>query len=374
MKKILSLFWSPADANRQNNINFIRFAAAAMVIYGHMAHLVGAPVPQLFGQEVSTIAVKVFFVLSGYLITKSFVRDENYFRYAIRRIFRIFPGLIFIVLFCIFILGPIASTLSVSDYFQNENTWRYLRNCLLYPIYSLPGVFVDNFYPNAVNGSLWTLPVEFAMYIILPIIYVGLRKLKITQTGIAIIGISILAFNVARLNFFPELRIIIWGSNLVDGCMLASYFFAGALFTFENFRSKLNLQVACFLLAFLAIINLRNYWQWEIALFLFLPYIVLSLSFAQPSIFGRVFAKNDYSYGLYLWGMPVQQLFVYYFGIDFLGLIPYSLLCMVIATLCAMFSWHFIEQPCNKIGKKITNYSKKRASTKRLLEDSLVTD
>ncbi len=87
-----NLFVSSCDKDRRNNINLIRFVAAAMVVYGHMAHFMGGQMPILFGQEASSIAVKIFFFLSGYLICTSYLRDPHPLRYLVRRAFRIFQG------------------------------------------------------------------------------------------------------------------------------------------------------------------------------------------------------------------------------------------------------------------------------------------
>ncbi len=105
--RLIRLFVAAPELDRHNNINLIRFIAASAVIYGHMAHLLGVPVPLLCGEEILSLAVKVFFVLSGYLITQSYLRDDHPFRYLVRRVFRIFPGLIFVVLVSVFVFGPL---------------------------------------------------------------------------------------------------------------------------------------------------------------------------------------------------------------------------------------------------------------------------
>ena len=90
--------------SRENNFNIIRFVAAIMVIYGHMYYLIGSNPKCYYGMPVSSIGVKIFFLISGYLIMQSYLRDANILRYAIRRFFRIVPGLIGVVLFCFMFL------------------------------------------------------------------------------------------------------------------------------------------------------------------------------------------------------------------------------------------------------------------------------
>lgn len=366
MGRFIQLFVSAPEKDRKNNINIIRFFAAAMVIYGHMSHLAGFAMPTLFGEDISTIAVKIFFVLSGYLITQSFLRDENFIRYGIRRIFRILPGLIFVVAVTVFCLGPFLSSLGLREYFMHQDTYFYLMNCLLYPVYYLPGVFESNLYPNAVNGSLWTLPVEFFMYIILPLFIVVLRKLRILKVGLFALTLLFFFFDLAYIAWFPDARLIIWGTNIFDGMTLAPYFFAGAVFTFPKVQAKLKLQVATLMILIGAGLTFSYYWQYEIVLFLILPYVTLACSFPASALFGRVFAVNDYSYGLYLWGFLTQQTIVSILGADAMGMLPYTLLCIAIAFVCAIVSWHFVEKPCNMLGKKLTGYSRKCQENKKI--------
>lgn len=135
-----------------------------MVVYGHQYALmgVGGRCPLMLGNPVSTIGVKMIFVITGFLITQSFLREQNLGQFLKRRLIRIYPALICCVVVCTLALS-LFSTFNLADYFRC--CWQYLlKNLALQPVYVLPGVFENNPYPNAVNGSLWTLPVEVAMY------------------------------------------------------------------------------------------------------------------------------------------------------------------------------------------------------------------
>jgi peptidoglycan/LPS O-acetylase OafA/YrhL len=63
------------------------------VIYGHAFPLVGAQSPAFIGNSIQILGVNIFFVISGYLITKGWLRDPNVTRYTIRRALRIMPAL-----------------------------------------------------------------------------------------------------------------------------------------------------------------------------------------------------------------------------------------------------------------------------------------
>lgn len=151
--------------SRDNNINFLRFIAASLVIWFHMASLLAIPEPYIMGQGLGPIAVNIFFVLSGYLIAKSWTRSSSFGSYLIRRIACIFPGLAVVILLSVFVMGPIVTSLPLGDYFADAGTWKYLSLIVLAPISNvLPGVFDANPLPYAVNGSLWTLRYEFLAY------------------------------------------------------------------------------------------------------------------------------------------------------------------------------------------------------------------
>lgn len=93
------------------------------------------------------IAVAIFFVISGYLVTGSFLRSRSIGDYIKKRSLRLLPALFIVVVLSAFVLGPILSTLSLRDYVLHPQTWYYLRNCVLYTGYHLPGVFAENPYP-----------------------------------------------------------------------------------------------------------------------------------------------------------------------------------------------------------------------------------
>ena len=369
--RLLHLFVAPTACDRHNNINFIRFVAASAVIYGHMAHIMGVPGPMLCGQSIASLAVKIFFAVSGFLITQSFLRDGHPFRYLIRRIFRIFPGLIFVVLVTTFLFGPLVSILSPSEYLTHPATWDYLYNCILNPRYALPGVFAAAPYPDVMNGSLWTLPVEFSLYLLLPLLLVPLRALNIEKVGILVLAVGCSVLDLCNMAGIIDLSHIVWGTRVGDAMVLVPYFFFGALAVYPEVRSKFNLQLSIALLIMLVAVHTSVDWKYEIFVLLVLPYVTLSWALATPAVFGRVFAVNDYSYGIYLWAFPIQQMLVYGLGPQAMGLMAYSVLAFCCTLPCAMVSWFLVEQPCSRLGKRLTTWSRVREKASRTAESTV---
>ena len=164
----------------QNNFEFLRISAALLVLVSHHYPLSNLGEPGLPGViSLGGVAVMVFFSISGFLVTQSWLSDPNAFRFAWRRILRIWPALITVVLLSTLILGPIVTNLTVFDYFAHRATWDYLRTLIMEIHFPLPGVFTNNPGGSSVNGSLWTIPFEVRCYLFMAIIGItGLLKNK----------------------------------------------------------------------------------------------------------------------------------------------------------------------------------------------------
>ena len=158
-------------AGHRNNLTALRWFAACLVLYGHAFVFLGLPEP-LFLQWVplGPLGVYIFFAISGYLVAQSWQRDPSVPRFLAKRALRIFPGLLVCTLLSVFVLGPWLTTLDMATYWRNEHTRGYFTNMALYMTYHLPGVFAQNRLPHAVNGSLWSLPIEFFMYLLLALL------------------------------------------------------------------------------------------------------------------------------------------------------------------------------------------------------------
>ena len=173
-------------ARHKNLFDLLRLVAATMVLWSHAYALTGNPSPGWFGNALGTLGVKIFFIISGLMITRSWLDDPRLWAFTMRRVLRIMPGLILVVVVCAFVMGPLVTTLPVGEYFRSYGTRFYLWNILLFPIYNLPGVFAGNIYPIAVNGSLWSLPAEVCMYILTPLV-LG-RQPAMARAGIVIVA------------------------------------------------------------------------------------------------------------------------------------------------------------------------------------------
>jgi peptidoglycan/LPS O-acetylase OafA/YrhL len=144
------------------------------------------------------VGAEIFFVISGFLVTRSWIGDPSFRRYIGKRARRIFPGLICAVLVTAFVFGPIFSSSSPAAFLGSSAPLTYvISNVSLFPHYVLATVFASN--PDHVaNGSLWTLPVEVRAYILLGLLSLGL--LRRNAIGAAAMGLFAILFVVTFAN------------------------------------------------------------------------------------------------------------------------------------------------------------------------------
>ncbi|WP_232457177.1 acyltransferase family protein [Burkholderia ubonensis] len=295
------------DSRPRDNFDAISLIAALVVLYGHVFPFTGRALPAIFGNEVATIAMKVFFVISGYLVFESRRRNPAVSRYLLRRMLRIFPGLVVNILLCAFLLSPIVSTLPPADYLRSPLLPRYLENMILRPASLLPGVFKAVPYPDAVNGSLWTLPIEFGMYILTPLLV--LRGAG--QMARILIGCVALCAASLYLVRIEHLKLTGHGRAILDAFNVAPYFLLGAAWCIAGRQSVFELQVAMLALPSLTQI-LGNDVAYALGLFLILPCAILSHSLGKLAALGWVGRFREFSYGIYIHAFPQQTVARYF--------------------------------------------------------------
>lgn len=158
----------------QDNFLLLRTFAAAAVLYGHSYAMVAerGP-PEVFiwmgwGTYSGAMAVDLFFLISGFLVTGSFLRRRNVFEFAWARALRVLPAYAVCLLGCAFVLGAIYTSVPLDDYLKHPAVRDYVLTNLRFNtemIWNLPGVFTDNPRRDTINGSIWTLPAEVRTYL-----------------------------------------------------------------------------------------------------------------------------------------------------------------------------------------------------------------
>ena len=326
-----------AQHRRENNFDTIRLVAALSVILSHAIFIaqgveINDPLNLLTGNQcmLGLAGVFVFFAVSGFLITQSFEQTQSPLRYLIKRVLRIFPAYLVVLVLTAFVLGPIITHLPLSDYFNQADPYRYVFYNSFFDgrVHDLPGVvFADNQTGREVNGSLWSLGCEFDMYLMVMVLGM-LRLLKLP------VCLALLALGMACIHF-PALGVLGgWGWTLS--------FFASGMVVYRLRETRLfNRYVALAALAGLAIsIPLRQF----ILLFpLFGCYLALYVALHPRLPVIRATRFGDLSYGLYIFGWPAEALVMWLLH----GQASWWVLFLLAAPLAgglAFLSWHLIEK------------------------------
>ena len=330
---------------RDNNFDFLRFFFATLVIFSHSFAMLYngtwyAYDPLLHWTRGQVAfgggAVDGFFLISGFLITKSWERSRGVGDFTKKRALRILPALAVVLVATVFVLGPLATSLPLASYFHSSRAYAYFtfmgtRN--LHLTDTLPGVFTHNPLADRVNGSLWTIRCEAICYIMVAVL--GLLRcyrrpaLMLLASVAAVIVTAIGARHLASLGemegSFHVLIYFLWGM------------------TFYLYRDVIPFSRALLLASLVGMVVSDWIGVLPYTLPLLGAYALFYTAF-RPAFGLQGFAKRgDFSYGLYLYAFPVQQLLVHYFQP---ALNAYTLFAaaFVIAGLCSVLSWHGVEK------------------------------
>lgn len=273
------------------------------------------------------VGVGIFFIISGFLISQSYDRSRDIKIFLRSRILRIFPALALVLIITTLVFGPLTTTLSINNYFSNPSTYLYLKNIFLHPIqFNLPGVFSHNIYPQAVNGNIWTLESEFIFYLIIALL--GLTGL-IKKTSILII--TLISYFVSFFFFAPtDFEVKLW-----------RYFITGTLF--YVFREDIPLNRTLALTSLLIILLSVLFGRFTEIFPFFGGYFLLYFAFSLKINLSWFSKYGDFSYGLYLFAFPIQQIIVSYHGGSMFPLINFFI-AFPITLLFAAFSWYTVEK------------------------------
>ena len=329
---------------RHNNFDLLRLIAAVSVIFSH-AFLLSEnsqdhdPLMILTGGQtiLGVVGVFVFFTISGYLITQSFDTTGSPLVFLAKRALRIFPGLIVCLLVCVFVIGPLVTGLPLADYFTHRETYLFLlHNAVLDVDYNrLPGVvFAPGNIGGIVNGPLWSLPCEALMYLML--FGLGVCRLLTLPIGLVLlaIGIGCIWFDTANDTFGSALWLL--GFFAAGICLyrlrttgLIAGPWAGRWALVAALGLAVSIPARLFLIGFA----------------LFGSYLVIHLALNRKLPPVRAARFGDLSYGLYIYGWPIEQCVVYFSG----GTAPWwavFLISLGLAVPTAFLSWHAIERRC----------------------------
>jgi peptidoglycan/LPS O-acetylase OafA/YrhL len=297
----------------KNRFNLLRLVFAILVLLAHAPELIDGdrhrePLSSAFGTlTFGEFAVDGFFLLSGYLILQSWMRNPSLKPFLRNRVLRIVPGFAVASLLSVLVVGPLGA--SAVAYFHRLHPLAVARDLLLLRSPRTPPVFSGQPY-GEVNGSLWTIEYEFRCYLLVALFgSLGLARRRWTWPLMFAIcaalgqwsGVPEVPFKGASLLF----------AKLPSLVHFLSCFLAGGTFFLFRDRIRYSLRwalvvlpafLACLLHARLAALAMPTLGGW----------LLFAVAFARPRKGPLFVPKTDVSYGVYLYGWPVQKLLIWY--------------------------------------------------------------
>jgi peptidoglycan/LPS O-acetylase OafA/YrhL len=334
--------------SKLNNFSSLRLLFASAVIFSHSPFILTGNVslePHLATATLGELAVDGFFLVSGYLITKSFDQDGDIVDFFRKRVLRIYPAFLVNMLLCLFVLAPF-----VTRNYRPSLLW--LPRLLFLEGAPVPDAFQGMPAP-ALNGPVWTLAYEFRCYILVAILgrVFGLRNIRSAILGGAIILLALSAPHVLPPSSGAFYFIFGWPPNVAR---LFGMFAAGASFYLWRERVVYTHKIAA---ASACVIGI-SVWLPAVANLVIAicgGYLVFWTAFKIPALsLSRFGNKTDLSYGIYLYAWPIQMSIAY--ALD-RAIHPWLLSCVALvgSATAAYFSWTAVEKPALALAKGLRN-------------------
>lgn len=349
---------------RNNNLNLLRIVAASAVLVSHgYALTTGDPTREpllaLTGLTLGTFSVVVFFAISGLLIARSFDRRKSLAHFLAARFLRLWPGLLVLACLSAWVMGPAVTVLPWRAYWHDHATWTYVpRTLTLYFLQGeLPGVFAHNAFPREVNGSLWSLFYEVACYAVVAVL--GLGGLLRGGWKFAVFMALVLAAQVWAATHSPAAGVLFRLRTL------AFYGFPFALgIAAYVWRQNLPIKGWLALAIWLLPVALHGSAYEPTGLMIALAYTSYFLAFVPQGAILQYNRLGDYSYGIYIYAFPLQQILANYFP----GLSPeLHIACAApLVLLCAIASWHGLESRALALAHPLANRFHRRQASEKI--------
>lgn len=333
-----------------NNFDIIRLFAASEVAISHTAsHLnIEHPILSILGYFPG---VPIFFFISGYLIYQSYanIKENNPRIFFTNRFLRLYPALCF----CFFIT---VLSLYLCGYIQTQNftqkdfaVWVF-TSLTFFQFYNPD--FLRGYGVGAINGSLWTISVELQFYILTPLLFIGYKRYRKTSVAIAIMLLSV---NVAN-TFLNEKDSIVLKLLSVSFVPWFYMFMLGAFISINEYLRKKILAVnpSIYFVIYVATYFVATEYKLgtgngiNFVSYLLLCLLVLRLAYANPTLSNRILKGNDISYGVYIYHMPIVNLWLFY---KIQGTTTSLVAALASTVSIATISWFLIEKPSLKLKK-----------------------
>lgn len=340
-------------AGKSTGWDYLRICLAVSVVFLHSFVIVeggwmlDAMANSIFHGLINSI-LPMFFALSGFLVAGSLERN-NLLTFAALRALRIVPALAVEITLSALIIGPLFTTFALQAYFSDTSFYLYFTNIVGNLHVELPGVFLTNPTPRNVNLSLWTIPFELECYLALAALAVVFRRSRLFILGATVLFATYMTVNMLRhhkISFFYQPG----DEHHFTGRALVLAFLCGV--ALYQWRDRVRYSDALGVASAAVGLVLASFYAFQYIAVIPFAYATVWIGLKQiPRSF--LIDKGDYSYGIYLFAGPIQQMLATYEPLRFWWLNFAVGLCAAI--LYAMFSWRFVENPILSRKSKIVS-------------------
>ncbi len=282
------------------------------------------------------IIMPAFFALSGFLVAGSLLKRNSLVSFVTLRVLRLAPALAVEVLLSALVIGPLLTTLPLSDYFSSPEFWRYFRNLYGDVQFILPGLFAHNPFPDVINQSIWTIPFELDCYILLALLsFIGF--IKRPRYVLWLMGLLCVAGTAwLFIRYRPE-----WRFDGVPGRGLVLAFLTGVALNLYGQRIRLSGRLAAVSLA----LGMLLLFDMRLSFLAVIPiaYATIYVGLLNPKKV-PILMSGDYSYGIYLFAFPIQQAEVALMP-GFAIWYDNAAIALIASFAYAAMSWWFVERP-----------------------------
>lgn len=328
---------SPNLGEHRYAFGYLRLILASLVIISHTPALLNDgsrdPLIAAFGGfGIGHLAVLGFFIISGFLITGSYINSSSLRSYLTKRFSRIYPAYIVAFLFCLLVAAPLGGGAI------DGNSWGWI---LLRPPVNI-SAFQGTAYSGTLNGSMWTIQIEFLCYLV--VVAIGLVGLLKKPMLLAAGSVSCLLAHTVAINGFG-VTILPGGFQKME---LLGVFLAGA--AFYGLQGRIGLSWFKIAASTVGLILCLSYPPFAtIGCATFGSYLVFAAAaWGAETWIANVNNKTDISYGVYLYAFPVTKLLIWY-GVS--NALMVNTLTWGISAVLGYLSWVLIEKPVMRLAR-----------------------
>ena len=324
---------------RRNGLNAVRLGLAAAVIVWHSVPVTGASVPWAPVRQLGgSVWVDAFFAISGFLITRSWIRNPRLRTYLWARALRILPAFYVCLVLTAFVIAPLAVRAQGQALGLSDSLQYVLANSLLrVRQYDIAGTPTGVPFEGVWNGSLWTLWWEALCY--LGIAAIGLLGLlRRSRPTIVVLFV---------LFWCAELAVTLGVVERYEfrmGARFGLMFMAGALLLVLAHR--VPVRPAYLVVAALAVVPTAFVPDYRLVAAPLVAYVALGLGAMMTAPRWRF--TQDLSYGTYVYAFPLQQALVCV-GLGTLAVPLFAALSIAVTLPVAAASWFLVEKPALRL-------------------------